>query len=52
MAFAADPANPVYDATKAGVVMFSKSLAQGLIRYNIRVNIVCPGITNTSLLQE
>ena len=52
MAFAADPANPVYDATKAGVVMLTKSLALDLIKYNIRVNSVCPGVTNTPLLRQ
>lgn len=52
MAFAADPANPVYDATKAGVVMLTKSMALDLIKYNIRVNSVCPGVTNTPLLQK
>ena len=51
MAFAADPANPVYDASKAGVVMLTKSMALDLIQYNIRVNSVCPGVTNTPLLQ-
>jgi NAD(P)-dependent dehydrogenase (short-subunit alcohol dehydrogenase family) len=52
MAFAADPANPVYDATKAGVVMLTKSMALDLIQYGIRVNSVCPGVTNTPLLQR
>ncbi|HEY4386255.1 MAG TPA: glucose 1-dehydrogenase [Ktedonobacteraceae bacterium] len=52
MAFAADPANPVYDASKAGVVMLTKSMALDLIKYNIRVNSVCPGVTNTPLLQR
>jgi NAD(P)-dependent dehydrogenase (short-subunit alcohol dehydrogenase family) len=52
MAFAADPANPVYVASKGGVVMLMKSLALDLIRFNIRVNAVCPGVTNTALLQQ
>lgn len=52
MAFAADPANPVYVASKGGVVMLMKSLALDLIRFNIRVNAVCPGVTNTPLLQQ
>ncbi|HTI13497.1 MAG TPA: glucose 1-dehydrogenase [Dictyobacter sp.] len=52
MAFAADPANPIYDASKAGVVMLTKSMALDLIQYKIRVNSVCPGVTNTPLLQQ
>jgi len=52
MAFAADPANPIYDATKAGVVMLTKSMALDLIKQGIRVNSVCPGVTNTRLLQR
>lgn len=52
MAFSADPANPVYVASKGGVVMLMKSLALDLIRYGIRVNAVCPGVTNTPLLQQ
>lgn len=52
MAFAADPANPVYVASKGGVVMLMKSMALDLIQYGIRVNAVCPGVTNTPLLQQ
>lgn len=52
MAFAADPANPVYVASKGGVVMLMKSMALDLIKYGIRVNAVCPGVTNTPLLQQ
>ena len=52
MALAADPANPIYDATKAGVVMLTKSMALDLIKQGIRVNSVCPGVTNTRLLQR
>jgi NAD(P)-dependent dehydrogenase (short-subunit alcohol dehydrogenase family) len=31
--------------------MFTKSIALDLIRHNIRVNSLCPGITRTPLLQ-
>ncbi len=31
--------------------MFTKSIAVDLIRHNIRVNSLCPGITRTPLLQ-
>ena len=40
-----------YRASKAAVIMFTKSIALDLIRYNIRVNALCPGITRTPLLQ-
>lgn len=43
--------SPAYNASKGAVIMFTKSLALDLIRYNIRVNSLCPGITRTPLLQ-
>ena len=42
----------VYSAAKAGVIGFSKTLARETARYGINVNVVCPGPTNTPLLQE
>ncbi len=42
----------VYSAAKAGVVAFSKTLAREMARHHINVNVVCPGPTNTQLLQE
>jgi len=42
----------VYSAAKAGVIGFSKTLAREVARYRINVNVVCPGPTNTPLLQE
>ena len=50
MGFVADPQSPAYNASKGGVVMLTKSLALDLIRYGIRVNCICPGITETPLL--
>jgi len=35
----------VYAACKGGVISLSKTLARELGRYNIRVNVVCPGTT-------
>lgn len=35
----------VYAACKGGIIALSKSLARELGRYNIRVNVVCPGTT-------
>jgi 2-hydroxycyclohexanecarboxyl-CoA dehydrogenase len=40
----------VYAGAKAGVIAFSKSIAREMARYKISVNVVCPGITQTPLL--
>lgn len=40
----------VYAAAKGGVIAFSKSLAREVARYNINVNCVCPGPTDTPML--
>jgi NAD(P)-dependent dehydrogenase (short-subunit alcohol dehydrogenase family) len=52
MGFVADPNAPAYNASKGGVIMFTKSIAVDLIADNIRVNCLCPGITQTPLLDE
>ena len=51
MGVVAVPESPAYNASKGAVIMFTKSLALDLIRYGIRVNALCPGITRTPLLQ-
>jgi NAD(P)-dependent dehydrogenase (short-subunit alcohol dehydrogenase family) len=51
MGIVAVPESPAYNASKGGVIMLTKSLAIDLIRDNIRVNSLCPGITRTPLLQ-
>lgn len=51
MGIVAVPESPAYNASKGAVIMFTRSLALDLIRYNIRVNALCPGITRTPLLQ-
>ncbi len=38
---------PIYNTTKAALVMFSKCLANELIKENIRVNVVSPGLILT-----
>lgn len=40
----------VYAAAKGGVIAFTKSLAREMARYNVNVNCVCPGPTDTPLL--
>jgi 2-hydroxycyclohexanecarboxyl-CoA dehydrogenase len=42
----------VYSACKGGMIAFTKTLARELLRYNILVNCVCPGPTDTPLLAE
>jgi NAD(P)-dependent dehydrogenase (short-subunit alcohol dehydrogenase family) len=41
-----------YSAGKAGMISLTKSLAQEYGRYNIRVNIVCPGTVRTPIWDE
>lgn len=42
----------VYSACKGGIIAFSKTLAREVARHNVRVNVVCPGPTETALLQS
>jgi len=42
----------VYSAAKGGVIAFTKTLARELARYNVNVNCVCPGPTDTQLLAD
>jgi 2-hydroxycyclohexanecarboxyl-CoA dehydrogenase len=42
----------VYSACKGGIIAFSKTLARETARSNVRVNVVCPGPTDTALLQS
>ncbi|MEX0785306.1 MAG: SDR family oxidoreductase [Dehalococcoidia bacterium] len=44
------PGNPVYAASKGGVVLFTASLAPLKDELNIRVNCICPGVVNTPML--
>ena len=42
----------VYSGAKGGVIAFSKTLAREFARYNVTVNSVCPGPTDTPLLDK
>lgn len=46
------PQDPIYTMTKHAVLGLSRSLAPLLAQRGIRVNAVCPGITETPLLGE
>jgi len=41
-----------YNASKAGVIMLSKSLAVEWAQYNIRVNSISPGYIKTEMTME
>jgi 3-oxoacyl-[acyl-carrier protein] reductase len=43
---------PVYSASKGAIALLTKSLALDLGRDHIRVNCICPGITDTPMLRE
>jgi len=42
----------VYAGAKGAVIAFSKTIAREVARYKINVNVVCPGLTDTPLLQS
>jgi len=42
----------VYSAAKGGIIAFTKTLAREMARYQINVNCVCPGPTDTPLLHS
>ncbi|HWP42366.1 MAG TPA: SDR family NAD(P)-dependent oxidoreductase [Blastocatellia bacterium] len=42
----------VYAASKAAIIAFSKTLAREHARDNLRVNVVCPGLVETPLIEE
>ena len=42
----------VYSGTKGAVIAFSKTMARELARHKINVNVVCPGPTETPLVEE
>ena len=41
-----------YSASKGGIIAFTKSAAQELAKYNITINAIAPGFTETEMLQQ
>jgi 2-hydroxycyclohexanecarboxyl-CoA dehydrogenase len=46
------PLEAVYSGAKGGVVAFTKTLAREVARHGVNVNVVCPGPTETPMLDE
>lgn len=46
------PGCPAYNASKAGVLLLTRSLAYEWGEYGVRVNAVCPGFMETPMLEE
>ncbi len=41
----------VYSACKGGIIAFTKTMAREMARTTVRLNVVCPGPTDTPLLR-
>jgi len=41
-----------YAAAKAGLIGFTKTLAREMASKNIQLNVVCPGLTETNMLEQ
>ena len=50
--FTGQVGTPAYSASKGAIALLTKSLALDLGRDGIRVNCICPGITDTPMLRE
>jgi len=46
------PYDPMYTATKHAVVGFVRGAAQGLAEHGIRINAMCPGFTDTPIVEN
>ncbi|MBN3279103.1 PGDH dehydrogenase, partial [Polyodon spathula] len=52
--FLHSPHQPVYTATKYGVVGFTRAIAEAseIENYGVRINVLCPAFVDTPLLQS
>ena len=46
------PYDPAYTATKHAVVGWVRGAAQGLAAHGIRINALCPGFTDTAIVED
>jgi NAD(P)-dependent dehydrogenase (short-subunit alcohol dehydrogenase family) len=46
------PFDPMYTATKHAVVGFVRGAAPGLLAHGIRLNALCPGFTDTAIVED
>jgi NAD(P)-dependent dehydrogenase (short-subunit alcohol dehydrogenase family) len=46
------PFDPMYTATKHAVVGFVRGAAEGLSAHGIRINALCPGFTDTPIVED
>ncbi len=42
---------PAYNAAKGGVIMLTKNIAMEYGEYNIRANVICPGVVRTKMIR-
>ncbi len=47
----AKPNDTAYSIAKAGIIIYSKTLAKSVAKYNITVNVISPGIIENSVLK-
>ena len=50
--FVGQDRTPAYSTSKGAILLLSRSIALDYARYGIRCNCVCPGITDTPLVQQ
>lgn len=46
------PSDPIYAATKAGINNLSRSCVEHFKKHGVRINVICPGIVDTAILEQ